>query len=82
MSDEQQSKDESAAKGQAGWAQTEEPTKKHLTGKPGYIIVSDNFGKAVNVKVDDINQKVEDVVLPDGNRLKGTLRITGRTPLR
>jgi len=66
----------------ANWAITEAPKNKALNGRDGYVTVSDLYGKAVKVKVKDINVDVDKVdVDKEKYNLKGNLRITGRVPL-
>ena len=67
----------------AHWALSEAPKNAALDGAPGYIIVSDNFGKAVKTKVTNINVDTKDVkVDKDKYKLQGELRITGRIPVK
>lgn len=78
------SKDAKAQKTEGGhWALTEAKKNQALDGAPGYIIISDNFGKAVKLKVDNINVDAENVGVDSKKyNLQGELRITGRTPVK
>ena len=59
------------------WPLTE--AAKLKKGVPGYVNVSDLYGHAVKVKVDNVNVSAHDLDVSKLN-LKGTLRITGRVP--
>jgi len=65
------------------WGISEASKNTALDGAPGYLIVSDRYGKAVKFKVQNINVDVNKVRI-DKNKynLQGNLRITGRIPVR